>query len=190
MYGAAAWLVWVLAQQAGPDGVLAVLAGGVLVGLAAWALGVAQAAGRGRLGQVTAAGALLAALALLPLINPSSAVASSSAHEAWSAARVAELRAEGRPVFVNLTAAWCISCKVNEALVLETEPSRQAFAQQRVATLTGDWTRGDPAITALLRQHGRDGVPLYLLYPPGEGPPQLLPQILTPGILRDALDSL
>jgi thiol:disulfide interchange protein DsbD len=151
---------------------------------------VAQEGGGARLGRATATAALLAALALLPLINPTPATASGSAHEAWSAARLAELRAEGRPVFVNLTAAWCISCKVNEALVLDTEPLRHAFAERRVATLTGDWTSGDAAITALLRQHGRDGVPLYLLFPAGDGPPQLLPQILTLGILRDALDGL
>jgi thiol:disulfide interchange protein DsbD len=187
MYAAAAWLVWVLAQQAGPDGVLAGLGGGVLVALAAWALGEAQ--GGARFGRGGAVLALLAALALLPMIGTAPAAAQPG-HEPWSAARVAELRAAGRPVFVNLTAAWCISCKVNEALVLDTAPVRAAFAARNVALLTGDWTRGDAAITALLRSHGRDGVPLYLLYPPGEGAPALLPQILSEGTLREALAKL
>jgi thiol:disulfide interchange protein DsbD len=191
MYAAAAWLVWVLAQQAGPDGVLIGLGGGVLVALAAWALGEAQGGtGAGaRWGRGGAVLALLAALALLPAIGTAPAAAQPG-REPWSAERVAELQAAGRPVFVNLTAAWCISCKVNEALVLDTAAVRAAFAARNVALLTGDWTRGDAAITALLRAQGRDGVPLYLLYPPGEGAPALLPQILSEGALREALGRL
>lgn len=188
MYAAAAWLIWVVAQQAGPDGVLLALGGGVLVALAAWALGEAQAGAR--FGRVLAPAALLGALALLPGLRAGTGAPARADREAWSATRVAELRAEGRPVFVNLTAAWCISCKVNEALVLDTAPVRAAFAERRVAVLTGDWTRGDPTITALLRAQGRDGVPLYLLYPPGEGAPELLPQLLTEGALREALARL
>jgi thiol:disulfide interchange protein DsbD len=190
MYGAAAWLVWVLAQQAGPDGVLMVLVGGVLVALAAWALGAAQASGgTGRLGRATAAVAVIAALALLPLLStaPTASAAVSGNAEPWSAARVAELRAEGRPVFVNLTAAWCISCKVNERIAIHTEATQRAMREAGMAQLTGDWTRGDSAITALLREHGRDGVPLYLLYPAGGGAPLILPQILTEGMLREAI---
>ncbi|MCU0944892.1 MAG: thioredoxin family protein [Rubritepida sp.] len=190
MYGAAAWLVWVLAQQLGPDGVLAALAGGVLVALAAWAFGVAQASGgAGRLGRATAAVALVGALALLPLLSaapPASATPAAHA-EPWSAERVAALRAEGRPVFVNLTAAWCISCKVNERIALNTAATQALMQEAGIVQLTGDWTRGDAAITALLRAHGRDGVPLYLLYPAGGGAPALLPQILTEGILREAV---
>jgi thiol:disulfide interchange protein DsbD len=189
MYAAAAWLVWVLAQQAGPDGVLLALGGGVLVALAAWALGVAQEGGGARLGRLGAAAALLAALALLPFFATTPAAARPG-QEAWSAARVAELQAQGRPVFVNVTAAWCISCKVNEALVLDTAPVRQFLTARNVAVLTGDWTRGDAAITALLQAQGRDGVPLYLLYPPGEGSPLLLPQILTEATLREAVGAL
>ena len=188
MYAAAAWLVWVLAQQAGPDGVLAVLAGGVLVALAAWAWGVAQQSARTprRVGEAVALAAMLAALALLPLLGttpPGPAISG----DAWSAPRLAELRAEGRPVFVNLTAAWCISCKVNERMAIGTEATQRAFAARGVVQLTGDWTRGDPGITALLREHGRDGVPLYLLYPAGGGAPLILPQILTEGMLLAAL---
>jgi thiol:disulfide interchange protein DsbD len=100
---------------------------------------------------------------------------------------VAALRAGGRPVFVNMTAAWCITCKVNERIALDTEAVRQAFAARNVAVLVGDWTRGDAAITALLRAHQRDGVPLYLFYPAGGGAPALLPQILTEGIVLEAI---
>ncbi len=185
MYGAAAWLAWVLAQQAGPDGVLAVLAGGVLVALAAWAFGAGFRGGR-----LLAPLALAGALALLPGLETAAAPARIAPGEPWSAARVAALQAEGRPVFVNLTAAWCITCKVNERVALDTEATRAAFAQRNVAVLVGDWTRGDAAITALLRAHGRDGVPLYLLYPGGGGAPALLPQILTESALREALARL
>ncbi|UPY38116.1 protein-disulfide reductase DsbD domain-containing protein [Sediminicoccus sp. KRV36] len=190
MYGAAAWLVWVLAQQAGPDGVLTVLVGAVLIALAAWAWGVAQHSGRTprRLGEALALAAVLAALALLPLLGSAPpASAAPGQGEAWSATRLAELRAEGRPVFVNLTAAWCISCKVNERVAIGTEATQRAFGAAGIVQLTGDWTRGDPAITALLREHGRDGVPLYLLYPAGGGAPAILPQILTEGMLLQAL---
>ncbi len=180
MYAAAAWLVWVLAQQAGADGVLLVLAGAVLLALAAWALGLHQREG-GRWGELLAAAALLAALALLPGLRPTSPA--EAAANAWSPERVAALRAEGHPVFINLTAAWCVTCKVNERLALRDEAVRAAFARAGVATLVGDWTNGAPAITGLLREHQRDGVPLYLLYPADGGAPQVLPQILTPGIL-------
>ncbi|WP_426959158.1 protein-disulfide reductase DsbD family protein [Muricoccus radiodurans] len=189
MYGAAAWLAWVLSVQAGPDGLLALLAGAVLIGFGAWALGVAQAA-EWRFGKAVAGVAVIAALALLPRLSAAPATAVETA-DAWSGERVAALRAEGRPVFVNLTAAWCITCKVNERVALASPAVREAFSRGRVAVLTGDWTRGDPAISALLRSEGREGVPLYLLYPPGrEGGPVVLPQILTEGILVEALSSV
>jgi thiol:disulfide interchange protein DsbD len=193
MYAAAAWLAWVLAQQAGPDGLLLVLAGAVLLGFAGWALGLAQrSAGGGRLaGRGLAAAAAIAALALLPALAaaPPPAARTEAGVEPWSSARVAALQAEGRPVFVNLTAAWCITCKVNEQLVLKTAPVQAAFAGRNLAYLKGDWTNGDAAIGALLREHGREGVPLYLVYPAGGGAPALLPQVLTEGIVLRALDA-
>jgi thiol:disulfide interchange protein DsbD len=150
------------------------------LGLAAWALGLHQREGL-RWAAALAGLALLAALALLPGLRPAAAVEASA--DAWSAERVASLRAEGRPVFVNMTAAWCVTCKVNERVALRDEAVRAAFARAGVASLVGDWTNGAPAITALLREHQRDGVPLYLFYPAGGGAPALLPQILTPGML-------
>jgi thiol:disulfide interchange protein DsbD len=100
------------------------------------------------------------------------------------------LREEGRPVFVNMTAAWCVTCLVNERVALSPAPVRRAFADHRVAYLKGDWTRGDPEITAFLRGHARDGVPLYVLYPPGSAAPSVLPQILTEGTMLDQLGKL
>jgi thiol:disulfide interchange protein/DsbC/DsbD-like thiol-disulfide interchange protein len=190
MYAAAAWLVWVLSEQAGSPAVLAALAGAVLIGFAAWAIGIAQGSG-GRVGRVIGAAAVVGALALLPGLSaaPRPAQAAAEAGEAWSEARLAALRAEGRPVFVNMTAAWCITCKVNERIALATEATRQAFAARDIALLTGDWTRGDPAITAVLRAHQRDGVPLYLFYPAGGGAPRVLPQILTEGIILETINA-
>ena len=197
MYGAAVWLVWVLAQQGGADSVLWVLSGAVVLGFGLWVLGEAQRAGRGRrLGQGVALAALVALAAMLPRLEASPAASGSVASvtalrdaEPWSADRVAALRAEGRPVFVYLTAAWCISCKVNERIALDTEAVRRAFAERNVAVLVGDWTRGDSAITALLREHRRDGVPLYLFYPENGGAPAVLPQILTEAIVLEAIDA-
>ena len=183
MYGASAWLVWVVSQEAGPAGVLGTVAGMVLLGFAAWVTGVAQQeSGRPRrLAQSVAAATLLAALAVLTGIGtaPTSALPSEADAEAYSAARLAALRAEGRPVFVNMTAAWCVTCLVNERLAIATSPVRDAFAARHVAYLKGDWTRQDGTITTFLREHGRDGVPLYVYFPPGERPPEVLPQILT-----------
>jgi len=189
MYAAAAWLVWVLAQQAGPDAVLGVLAGGVMLAFAAWALGQAQRAGGSRVGLAAAALGLAGALALLPRIAaaPAEAAAPGPGAEAWSEARVAEMRAEGRTVFVNATAAWCITCQVNERVALRAEAVQAAFAARRVAYLKADWTGGDAAIGALLRAHGRDGVPLYLVYREGSAAPEVLPQILTEGIVLRAI---
>jgi thiol:disulfide interchange protein DsbD len=193
MYATAAWLAWVLAQQAGPAGLALALAGAVLVGFAAWAFGVAQRGGGARgpaVGRGLALGAALGALALLPgLQRPAEprAAASPNGIETWSARRVAALQAEGRAVFVNLTAAWCITCQVNERLVLRSEAVQAAFTAHGVTMLKGDWTNGDPAIGDLLRAHGREGVPLYLLYPPGPGPAVLLPEVLTEGTVLRAL---
>ncbi len=185
MYGAAAWLMWVVAQQAGADGALVVVAGGVLVGFAAWALGLHQRLGGGWWGRGAAVAGVAAALLLLPTITAVQP-AQTADSEAFTPARLAELRAEGRPVFVNMTAAWCVTCLVNERLALSPDAVKQAFGVRRVAYLKGDWTRGDAAITAYLRSHARDGVPLYVYYPPGqEG--RVLPQILTEGLVLEIL---
>ena len=193
MYAASAWLIWVISQEAGPAGVLGTATGLVLLGFAAWVLGITQqAADRGRrIGQSAAAAALLAALAVLTGIATAPAVPANglaeSGAEAFTPARLAALRAEGRPVFVNMTAAWCVTCLVNERVALGSEPVRRAFADHHVVYLKGDWTRQDPAITDYLRENGRDGVPLYVYYPP-RGQPEVLPQILTENSVIGELD--
>ena len=194
MYAAVVWLVWVLSQQAGPDGVLAAVGGLALLGFAAWAIGRSQrGSGFGRrLGQGAAlAGVVLAGL-LLPGLGAAPVVvarAEAEGTEPYTAARLAELRAEKRPVFVNMTAAWCVSCLVNEKATLGTSAVKTAFAAHNIAYLKGDWTRQDPAISAFLREQGRDGVPLYVLYLPGQAP-RVLPQVLTPGLVLAELDGI
>jgi thiol:disulfide interchange protein DsbD len=193
MYGACAWLVWVQSQEAGPSGVLAVVFGVVLIGFAAWALGLAQSGTGRRLGRaaaviaVVAAVGVLSGLAAAPAATPHAAA--EPGVEPFSAARLAALRAEGRPVFVNMTAAWCVTCLVNERVALAPEAVRRAFAEHGVIYLKGDWTRQDPEISRFLQAHGRDGVPLYLLFPAGARSPEVLPQILTPGTVLAAIDS-
>ncbi len=185
MYAAAAWLVWVLSQEAGPAGVLAAVTGLVLVGFAAWVFGATQAAGprTRRFGQALAAvglfglAAMLGGIAGMPPVTP--AALASAGSEPFSPARLAALRSAGRPVFVDMTAAWCVTCLVNERLAIDTPAVQQAFADHQVAYLKGDWTRQDPAITNFLRAHGRDGVPLYVYFPPRDGVAVILPQILT-----------
>ena len=135
-----------------------------------WAL-TQGAADRGRrIGQSAAAAALLAALAVLSGIAAAPPAPQRSPREPgaepFSAARLAALRAEGRPVFVNMTAAWCVTCLVNERVAIDTDAVRRAFAEHHVAYLKGDWTRQDPASPTYLRENGRDGVPLYVYYPP------------------------
>jgi thiol:disulfide interchange protein DsbD len=196
MYGATAWLVWVASQQAGSEGVLASVVGLVLLGFAFWAYGIAQYS-EGiwrRVGQAGAVAAIAACLFVLSQIAPSAEAAGApvvkeAGTKPYSADRLAALRAAGQPVFVNMTAAWCVTCLVNERVALSTSAVRDAFAADHVTYLKGDWTRQDPAITQFLRDHGRDGVPLYLFYPAGGGEPKLLPQILTAGIVLDALST-
>jgi len=189
MYAAAAWLVWVLSQQSGADGVLMVLVVLLLLALAGWLLGVAQggtsSAGAWRTGALLAA--LLAAVGIARA--PESAGIASAGAEPYVPARLGELRAAGRPVFINMTAAWCVTCLVNEKVALSTTGVQQAFARRGITYMKGDWTRSDPLITDFLRQHGRDGVPLYVYFPPDGAPPAVLPQILTEQIVLDRIGS-
>jgi thiol:disulfide interchange protein DsbD len=196
MYATAAWLVWVLTQQTGPDGVAAALAGLVLVALALWIYGHGQRMGAARPVNVTA-GIAAAALALAALVQVgcASRMTAASAPEAvaglssepFTEARLAALRAEGRPVFVNFTAAWCITCLVNERMAFSSADVIDAMTQKKVVYLKADWTNYDPAISKVLAAYGRVGVPLYLYFAPNAGKAEILPQILTPGALTAAL---
>jgi thiol:disulfide interchange protein DsbD len=208
LYASAAWLVWVVSQQAGSHGVGAALAGIVLIAFASWlhqALGGVRALWR-RTATLTVA-ALLPALivgiiALGPLgagtrsPAPGVAAASGVGWEPFSPERLAALRASGKPVFVNFTAAWCVTCLVNERVALRSAAVADVFAKKGVVALKADWTTRDPVISQVLGSLGRSGVPLYVLYPPGAaagpgtGTPTVLPQILTEGAVIDAIDKI
>jgi thiol:disulfide interchange protein DsbD len=190
MYAAVVWLLWVLAQQAGPDGVALALGGLVLIAFGLW---WRRASGASAVGTGAALAGIVLALGLSAGLQPVTAEASMRAaaagEEAYSAERLAELRAQNQPVFVNMTASWCISCLVNERVALSRPEVKEAFARAGVAYLKGDWTREDPRITAVLKAHGRSGVPLYLYYAPGAAEAVVLPQILTPGLVIEAISS-
>ncbi len=189
MYGSVVWLIWVISQQAGPSGVLVTLSGLLVLGAIAWLLSL-----RANLARMLAVAggiglaALLATLGTAPAASTQASLAANESAEAFTPARLAALRAQGRPVFVNMTAAWCVTCLVNERVALDRTEVRDAFARRKIAYLLGDWTRQDPVITSFLRSQHRDGVPLYLYYPPGAATPTELPQILTTTILLQTFD--
>ncbi|MEM1057341.1 MAG: protein-disulfide reductase DsbD domain-containing protein [Bacteroidota bacterium] len=193
----AVWLVWTFGAQTGINGASALLAALVLVGLAAWMLGRwpgATVSGATRL--VTRGLAVLAlggALALTAFGARQEAVAASASGDLWAPydpAEVETLVAAGEPVFVDYTATWCLTCQANKASTLRTEAVERAFADRGVHLFVADWTRRDDTITASLDALGRSGVPVYALYPGGSADPILLPELLTPGVVMDALDRI
>ncbi len=196
MYGAAAWLVWVIAQEAGPQGLAATLVALVGLAFAAWAWGATRQSRvgwrmAGALAALLGAAVALAGIALAQSDSPSASAVTGATPlqaEPYSAARLDQLRRDKRPVFVDATAAWCITCLVNEKVALSSPAVAQAFARTRTAYLVADWTRRDAAITALLAAHDRSGVPLYLYYKPGAADAEVLPQILTQDAVLAAVD--
>ena len=188
LYLSVAWLLWVLGGLSSRDGMALAAVGLVLLAFALWLW-----PRRGALAGTLKLAALAAALALLaapPMraVPATPAPMAAAAHESYTPQRLQELRSQGRTVFVNFTADWCLTCKFNERVALDNDAVRAAFAAHDVVWLTGDWTRYDPEITATLQRFGRSGVPLYLLYPKG-GAPEVLPQLLTPAAVIDALPS-
>jgi thiol:disulfide interchange protein len=187
MFLTALALAWVLGRQAGVEGMTAGLAGALLLGLFLWWLGSRQASGN--TGWVPAGGAIaaaIAAIALLPIAEPAAANTTSAPAalqaQRFSPERLAELRGTGTPVFLYMTADWCLTCKVNEGAAIEREEVRAAFEKAGVVVLRGDWTRRDAAITRYLTAQGAAGVPLYMWYP-AQGEPQQQPQVLSVGTL-------
>jgi len=194
IFATAIWLAWVLVRGYGADILPALLSSFLLLAIAGWFLGRWPGA---RWATAVAAVILIGVIAV-SVIAPrkyaaSGAVTASesqSGWQPWSAAAVARYQAQGRPVLVDFTASWCLSCQVNERVALDQPSVQQAFQNSNVALLKADWTRGDDAITQTLAALGRSGVPAYALYVPGQTQPQMLPEALTPGIVIDAVEKL
>jgi thiol:disulfide interchange protein/DsbC/DsbD-like thiol-disulfide interchange protein len=197
MYSAGLWLIWVFARQGGDDALALMLAAALLFAFGLWLAGINQT--RRSEGGTAVVSAVAAALALVCAIGLAGAAASqarsretvaeegSSNGAPWSIEAVRAAQAQGRPVLVNFTADWCVTCKINERAALSSPRVTQALEGADALYLVGDWTRRDDAITRELERHGRSGVPLYLLYPANGGEPRILPQLLTEGLVIDSL---
>jgi thiol:disulfide interchange protein DsbD len=208
VYATAAWFLWVLAEQTSPLGLGAALAGAVLIALAAWGYQRSHVSAGGSKAAVLATAVIAVAIALfLPFrvaqveaaprgptaqaAGRGAAAVATRADDEWQpydAARVAELKSAGKPLLVNFTASWCLTCLVNERNAFADPAVQQIFRNKNVTLMKGDWTLRDPAITQALSEFGRAGVPLYVVYngKPGSGAPLVLPQILTAGIVQNA----
>jgi thiol:disulfide interchange protein len=191
MLATVVWLVWVLGQQTGIDGAASLL--GVLVALAfaLWAWGRVDSERPARL-VWSGIGVLLLGLSLtwaLPTWREAQAApaAANATWQPWSAERVAALSAEGRTVFVDFTAAWCVTCQVNKRTTLGDARLLAELQTRQVALLRADWTRRDAAISNELARLGRNGVPVYAIYRPGQAAPTVLPELLTVQTVLNAL---
>ena len=190
MLATAVGLVWVLSQQAGADGVLKVLLAMLLLGFAIWCWKRAGSFAK-MLAILSLLGAFILPFQLTLDVSTKGVSLESDGYEklAWSPEIVAERRAAGQNVFVDFTAAWCVTCKVNERVILERASIKQLFEDSNTAFLVADWTNRNDKIARELAVHGRSGVPLYLVYRADNNDvsPLILPQVLTENVLKDAL---
>ena len=192
MFGTAVWLLWVLGQQTGIDGAGALLALLVTLALVLWAFGL-----QGRTRLLIASLSVAFGAFLLTTIGPNvihtalpaaqAAAAAGERWQPWSPERVQAVLGTGQPVFVDFTAAWCVTCQFNKRSTLADEGLLKDMAEKKVALLRADWTRRDPAVTAALAQLGRNGVPVYAIYKNGQ-PPVVLTEVLSVGEVRAALN--
>jgi thiol:disulfide interchange protein DsbD len=193
MFATCVWLLWVLAQQVDAGGVALALGVLVAVGFTLWALGLSQRGAR-VFRWVAVVGGMLTALTFAPIAT-SEALAPgtrSTADAGWieySPEKLAQLRTEGKVVFVDFTAAWCVTCQVNKRVALRADNVKTRFASDNIVLMRADWTNRDERITQALAQFGRNGVPLYVLYD-RKGEASVLPELLTEGIVLAALDKM
>ena len=200
MFAASVWLIWVLNLQTGANGLLAILSGLLLIGFAIW-LSKRQGAGpRKWITRLAVLTLSVVAIGLTSMVRHTDAAAeeldqaatvtsSGPVSEPYSRETLESRLAVG-PVFVNFTAAWCITCKVNDLVALHSDKVRAVFERHQVSYLEADWTNEDPVITRALAEYGRSGVPLYLLYAKGSSSARILPQILTQSIVIEAIEAL
>jgi thiol:disulfide interchange protein DsbD len=197
IFGTVIWLVWLFASSAGVDALTALLVAFLLLGIAGWILGRWPAR---RVPSVFAVAVIVLAVATplyalwqFPATDSGSARAGAGSSQAgwepYSRAAIEQYRAQGRPVFVDFTARWCLSCQVNERAVLNRPDVRRRLHDSGIVLVRADWTKHDEAIASALTELGRSGVPTYVFYLPGQ-PAITLPEVLTPGIVFGALDQL
>ena len=199
MLGAVGWLIWVLERQAGSAALAAILACCLLFSFAAWLYGMAQK--RRMMGQrhvvLHVATAFFLALVVVPLLNLNSfatapaeteAASPTAAAVAWSPQNVDAIKGQGKPILVNFTASWCITCQVNDRTSLSTQAVKAAMARTSTIYMVADSTKYNPDVEQALSDFGRGGLPLYVVYPADGSKPVVLPQVLTPGIVISALD--
>ncbi|QII40194.1 DUF255 domain-containing protein [Rouxiella badensis] len=199
MLGAVAWLIWVLERQAGSIALAAILACCILLSFAAWLYGMAQK--RRMMGKrhwaLHIATAVFLLLVVPPLANlktssgplDSAEASQAAAAVAWSPQNVDAIKGQGKPIFVDFTASWCITCQVNERTSLSTQAVKAAMARTNTIYMIADSTKYNPDVEQALSDFGRGGLPLYVVYPADGGKPVILPQVLTPGIVITALDN-
>jgi thiol:disulfide interchange protein DsbD len=195
LFATVIWLAWVLARAYGASMLALLLASFLLLAIAGWFLGRWPA----RRWAAAVAALILLGVIALDALAPQKLITTpetlsppemSGLWQPWSEAAVSNSLAAGQPVFVDFSASWCLTCQVNERAVLNQPEVVKAFQSKNVVLMKADWTRHDAAITQALTALGRSGVPAYALYAPGEANPRLLPEVLTPGIVTDAVEKL
>lgn len=198
VFGAAAYFLWVFAQQTGGPGLALALGGAVLLAMAGWLFELSKGSQGARLMVVRGLAAVAALLALTPLMRLGPVQASvvseagEMAHgafmaEAYSAEALSAYRAEGRPVFIDFTAAWCVTCQFNKATVFSSKALAQDFDREGVVFMVADWTVRDPRITEALEEFRASGVPLYAFYGKDGAAPEVLPLPITRDSVRKAV---
>ena len=195
IFGTVIWMAWVVANAYGATMLAALLVCFLLLAIAGWFLGRWPAKGwstafAGLIAVCVIGLSVYSGRSLAQAPRAAAANAQSGDWQPWSEAAVAQYEAAGRPVFVDFTASWCLSCQVNERVALSQPQVRKALADANVVLMRADWTQHDDAIAQELERLGRNGVPTYALYVPGQSSPRLLPEALTPGIVTDAVNRL
>ena len=191
MWASALWLAWVLSSQVDMQSVFAVLLGALLIALGLWLLEKTQnsASILRRVTLIFSLGLMIFSIWLLPITSDNNSPGLKNEENAFSVQKLNSLRSEQKMVFLNFTADWCITCKVNEAIALNQDKVKKVLDEKNIIYLKADWTRKDPEIASMLASYGRTGVPLYLLFP-SQGDPIILPELLTEDLLLDFLKEI